>query len=162
MDTSAIETARPRPLRLWPGLAIAVLLLLIRYGIPAVFPSFNLMYAFFGGLIAALLIGLIHAFGVSLFPQATLVIVFLTMAVVLAWRPQGLLGAPIDASPREIAQKFHGVPVKWTSTAIVFIAIVLLGARTPCTLPRSSSTSASQRWRTRNCAWARWAWLIAT
>ncbi len=60
-----------------------------------------------GAFVAALLIGLIHALGVSLFPQATLVLVFLTMAVVLAVRPQGLGGQPLEAGPREIVQKFN-------------------------------------------------------
>jgi branched-chain amino acid transport system permease protein len=38
-----------------------------------------------GAFVAALLIGLVHAFGIGVFPQATLVLVFLTMAVVLVW-----------------------------------------------------------------------------
>ena len=59
-----------------------------------------------GAFVAALLIGLIHAFGTALFPQSTLVMVFLTMAVVLAMRPLGLFGQPHDAGPRELAQKF--------------------------------------------------------
>ena len=41
-----------------------------------------------GAFAAAVLIGVIHALGLSFFPQATLVLVFLTMAVVLVWRPQ--------------------------------------------------------------------------
>jgi branched-chain amino acid transport system permease protein len=47
-----------------------------------------------GAFIAALLIGLVHAFGTALFPQATLVVVFLTMAVVLVLKPQGIGGLP--------------------------------------------------------------------
>ena len=46
-----------------------------------------------GAFLAALLIGLVHAFGISFFPQATLVLVFLTMAVVLVFRPQELFGS---------------------------------------------------------------------
>ena len=49
-------------------------------------------FSAFGGA----LIGVVHAFGVSLFPAATWVLVFLTMAVVLAVRPQGLAGQPVD------------------------------------------------------------------
>jgi len=75
-----------------------------------------------GAFFAALLIGLIHALGVSLFPQATLVLVFLTMAVVLAVRPQGLMGQPLDAGPREIIQKFHQPSVKRSLGALYFIA----------------------------------------
>jgi branched-chain amino acid transport system permease protein len=59
-----------------------------------------------GAFFAALLIGLIHSFGTAYFPQSTLVLVFLTMAVVLAVRPLGLLGQPHDTGPREAAQKF--------------------------------------------------------
>ncbi len=63
-----------------------------------------------GAFFAALLIGLVHALGISLFPQATLVLVFVTMAAVLAIRPQGLLGNALDAGPQEVAHKFHAGP----------------------------------------------------
>jgi branched-chain amino acid transport system permease protein len=63
-----------------------------------------------GAFLAALLIGLVHAFGISLLPQATLVLVFVTMAVVLAVRPQGLLGKALDAGPQEVAHRFHRLP----------------------------------------------------
>ena len=68
-----------------------------------------------GAFVAALLIGLVHAFGIALFPQATLVLVFLTMAVVLVFRPQGLNGLAINSADalqggvREVAQKFRGL-----------------------------------------------------
>ncbi len=64
-----------------------------------------------GAFVAALLIGMVHAFGISVFPQATLVLVFLTMAVVLVFRPQGLFGMASTAvdAPREPAQKFNGL-----------------------------------------------------
>nr|WP_245978234.1 ABC transporter permease [Stella humosa] len=49
-----------------------------------------------GAYLAAVLIGVVHAFGVLLFPKLTLVLVFLIMAVVLIVRPAGLLGeAPV-------------------------------------------------------------------
>jgi branched-chain amino acid transport system permease protein len=76
-----------------------------------------------GAFLAALLIGMIHAFGVSLFPQATLVIVFMTMAVVLAVRPQGLLGSKLDAGAKEIAQKFVLAPTGTAQAAIYLIVI---------------------------------------
>ena len=47
-----------------------------------------------GAYLAALLIGLLQAFGVALLPKVTLVLVFLVMAVVLVARPNGLLGRP--------------------------------------------------------------------
>ena len=60
-----------------------------------------------GAFLAAALIGLIHAVGVTVAPKATLVLVFLTMAVVLMVRPRGLMGEPLAAGPREVAQVFH-------------------------------------------------------
>ncbi len=81
-----------------------------------------------GAFVAALLIGLVHAFGISVFPQATLVLVFLTMAVVLVFRPQGLFGLPasnMDA-PREAAQKFRGLTlglVPTTAMAAIFAGL---------------------------------------
>jgi branched-chain amino acid transport system permease protein len=51
-----------------------------------------------GAYLASLLIGLVQAFGIVLLPQATLVLVFLLMAAVLAVRPQGLLGRPDTAA----------------------------------------------------------------
>ncbi|HYZ64177.1 MAG TPA: ABC transporter permease [Acetobacteraceae bacterium] len=45
-----------------------------------------------GAYLAALLIGVLQAFGVALVPKITLVLVFLVMAVVLVLRPNGLLG----------------------------------------------------------------------
>ncbi|MFQ5773493.1 MAG: ABC transporter permease [Kiloniellaceae bacterium] len=47
-----------------------------------------------GPFLAALLIGQLGAFGILIFPQITLVLLFLVMAVVLVLRPQGLLGRP--------------------------------------------------------------------
>ena len=48
-----------------------------------------------GALWAALLIGMLHAFGNWWLPQSTLVLIFLVMAVVLIVRPYGLMGRPI-------------------------------------------------------------------
>ena len=76
-----------------------------------------------GAFFAALLIGVIHALGSSLFPQATLVLVFLTMAVVLAVRPQGLMGERMDDGSREVAQKFTLAPVNRAWLAIVLVAV---------------------------------------
>ena len=63
-----------------------------------------------GAFVAALLIGVIHALGVSFVPQATLVLVFLTMAVVLVLRPQGLAGAQVQAAQREPVTVFSHAP----------------------------------------------------
>ena len=76
-----------------------------------------------GAFLAALLIGMVHALGVSFFPQATLVVVFVTMAVVLAVRPQGLLGSAVPDGAKEIAQKFHVAHGFTAQAAMVFIVL---------------------------------------
>jgi branched-chain amino acid transport system permease protein len=48
-----------------------------------------------GAFLAALLIAIVHAFGIVIFPKLTLVLIFLVMAVVLVFRPYGLLGKPL-------------------------------------------------------------------
>lgn len=47
-----------------------------------------------GAFLASLLIGLLQAFGILVFPKITLVLVFLLMALVLMVRPWGLMGRP--------------------------------------------------------------------
>ncbi|NML86528.1 ABC transporter permease, partial [Polaromonas sp.] len=84
-----------------------------------------------GAFAAALLIGMVHAFGTVLLPQATLVIVFLTMAVVLVFRPQGLNGlsaAPQESAGgvREVAQQFRGLLLDWHWNAAIAALLVLL------------------------------------
>ena len=59
-----------------------------------------------GAFLAALLIGELTAFGIWVFPQITLVLTFLVMAVVLVVRPWGLLGRPeLAASTRAEARR---------------------------------------------------------
>jgi branched-chain amino acid transport system permease protein len=54
-----------------------------------------------GAFLAALLIATVHAFGIVIFPKITLALIFLVMAVVLVFRPYGLLGRPLP-TPRMI------------------------------------------------------------
>jgi branched-chain amino acid transport system permease protein len=84
-----------------------------------------------GAFVAALLIGLVHVFGIVAFPQATLVMVFLTMAVVLVLRPQGINGLPAasheaSAGAREAAQKFRGLKLGRLWMLAITVAFVLL------------------------------------
>jgi branched-chain amino acid transport system permease protein len=79
-----------------------------------------------GAFFAALLIGLIHALGISLFPQATLVLVFLTMAVVLVLRPVGLLGRPLQGEPPEMVQRFVRAPAKKGLSILLFALVGVL------------------------------------
>jgi branched-chain amino acid transport system permease protein len=78
-----------------------------------------------GAFLAALLIGLIHALGTAFFPQSTLVAVFLTMALVLAFRPLGLMGLPASAGVKELPQKFAIAPVNAQLFAIYLIVLGL-------------------------------------
>ena len=79
-----------------------------------------------GAFLAALLIGMIHAFGTAYFPESTLVLVFLTMAAVLAVRPQGLLGAKQVYSRQDIAEKFNIVQIKNAPRAILYIVFLMV------------------------------------
>src|SRR5687768_1369066 len=49
------ETSAPRPLRLWPGVAAAVLMIVLRLGVPLVSPQ-NTIYGILGALAAAVVI----------------------------------------------------------------------------------------------------------
>ena len=83
-----------------------------------------------GAFLASLLVGLLSAFGTLVFPQGTLVLIFLVMAVVLVVRPYGLLGKP-EALPRVSAQVMElpirpaGRPVL-AAMAVTLAVLVLL------------------------------------
>ena len=53
-----------------------------------------------GALVAALLIGLADTFGKVLIPEAAGVTVYLLMAAILLWRPEGLFSGSADAALR--------------------------------------------------------------
>jgi len=74
-----------------------------------------------GAFAAAVLIGVIHALGVALVPEATLVLVFLTMAVVLVLRPQGLGGAALAVPQREAVPVFSVAPSGQRGWAVVVL-----------------------------------------
>jgi len=57
------------------------------------------MGSILGAFLAAVIIGELQAFGILVFPQITLVLMFLVMAAVLILRPWGLLGRP-ESTPR--------------------------------------------------------------
>lgn len=52
------------------------------------------MGSIFGAFLASILIGVLQTFGIQILPNSTLVLMFLVMAVVLIFRPWGLLGKP--------------------------------------------------------------------
>lgn len=83
-----------------------------------------------GAFVAALLIGLVHALGIAVLPQATLVIVFVTMAAVLVLRPQGINGLSVASleGVREPAQRFRGLGLgRFWTCAIVAVVVLLSG-----------------------------------
>lgn len=88
-----------------------------------------------GAFIAAVIIGLLQAFGILIFPKITLVLVFLLMAVVLVVKPWGLLGRPDPAAGRAVLPegiidlKRFGRRETWISVAVVLalLAVPILG-----------------------------------
>lgn len=77
-----------------------------------------------GAFLASLLVGLINAFGVLVFPKLTLVLTFLVMAVVLVARPHGLLGrAPAPARTGAAAGE---APLRPADTLMRFGALLFL------------------------------------
>ena len=83
-----------------------------------------------GAFFASVLIGLVHAFGIHFFPQATLVLIFLTMALVLAVRPQGLMGELPGAAQREKVPTFDvGASTKLLQWGLaVLLLLMAMGA----------------------------------
>jgi branched-chain amino acid transport system permease protein len=73
-----------------------------------------------GAFLASLLVGLLSAFGILLFPQLTLVLTFLVMAVVLVLRPHGLLGRP-EAAIRMAGQEAE-LPLRGAGAAAKALA----------------------------------------
>jgi len=78
-----------------------------------------------GAFVASLLIGQLHAFGILVFPQITLVLVFLFMALVLVVRPYGLMGKPEEAPPGAAAA---GPPFAPGGRAAGIAALAVLAA----------------------------------
>jgi branched-chain amino acid transport system permease protein len=66
-----------------------------------------------GAYLAAVLIGLVHAFGIVIFPKITLVLAFLVMAIVLVVKPYGLLGR----KPSGLASRGQAIPEPLLSPA---------------------------------------------
>ena len=84
-----------------------------------------------GAFLAALLIAQLNAFGILIFPQGTLVLMFLVMAVVLVIRPKGLLGKAEGASrieSRALIEAAYPAPGLWERSfwALAITALALL------------------------------------
>jgi branched-chain amino acid transport system permease protein len=81
-----------------------------------------------GALLAAVVIGVIQAFGVLVFPKASLAITFVVMAIVLIVRPWGLLGRP-EAQGRGAggairAEASRAVPRDWLVGMLAALIVV--------------------------------------
>ncbi|MDH3235850.1 MAG: hypothetical protein OEQ29_20185, partial [Alphaproteobacteria bacterium] len=88
------------------------------------------MGSILGAFLAAVLLGVLQTFGIQIFPSSTLVLMFLVMAVVLIFRPWGLLGKPeiagqVQAGPPELPLR-PALPRVRHLAAIVLAALLLL------------------------------------
>lgn len=80
-----------------------------------------------GALLASIIIGLLQAFGILIFPKSTLVLVFVVMAIVLMVRPWGLLGRPEPHAQSDLAEtKTPQRMPSWAGSAIAVTLAVLL------------------------------------
>ncbi|MGB0578005.1 MAG: ABC transporter permease [Alphaproteobacteria bacterium] len=84
------------------------------------------MGSILGAFLAAIIIGELNAFGILVFPQMTLVLMFAVMAIVLLIRPWGLLGRPetVSRAPGEAPEP----PLQRADKAVrrLFTATILL------------------------------------
>ncbi|PYM17957.1 MAG: ABC transporter permease [Candidatus Rokuibacteriota bacterium] len=80
-----------------------------------------------GALLAAMLIGVVDAFGVLWVPQLSLVMTFVVMAIVLIVRPWGLLGRP-ETQARSAAGAGTGgaraLGWRWAAAALVLLVVL--------------------------------------
>lgn len=77
-----------------------------------------------GAYLAAVIIGELNAFGILIFPQSTLVLMFLVMAVVLVVRPYGLLGSAETEESGE--SRISAATLKPASKNIKLLGLALL------------------------------------
>lgn len=92
------------------------------------------MGSILGAFLASVLLGELNAFGILVFPQATLVLVFLVMAVVLILRPWGLLGRPENpVRTGGSVQPTLRVPGPWFS--LLVLAALVAAAALPAVAP---------------------------
>ncbi len=88
-----------------------------------------------GAFLAAVVIGELQAFGILVFPEITLVLLFLVMAIVLVIRPWGLLGKPEaiipKAAARDVGRPFRPLKTGWRWAGFCLLGLfVLLPATT--------------------------------
>ena len=86
-----------------------------------------------GAFLASLLIGELQAFGIVLIPKATLVLMFVTMALVLSFRPNGLLGGALFSPGYRTIRRMFPEPSRWLS--VLAGTLLLVAATAPFWLP---------------------------
>jgi branched-chain amino acid transport system permease protein len=79
-----------------------------------------------GALLASIIIGLLQAFSILIFPKSTLVLVFAVMAVVLMIRPWGLLGRPEPQGVSDLAETKASSPARPYMAHAIAIALAIL------------------------------------
>ena len=84
------------------------------------------MGSVWGALLAAVLLGVLNAFGILLLPKVSIVLIFVVMAVVLVMRPWGLLGRPEIALRAAAAAPPEGPAGRVPPLAVAALAVVLL------------------------------------
>lgn len=77
-----------------------------------------------GAYLASVIIGELNSFGVLVFPQSTLVLMFLAMAVVLIIRPHGLLGKA-EVEEHDVAETAESI-LKPASKKLKLLGLALL------------------------------------
>ncbi len=86
------------------------------------------MGSILGAFLAALLIGMTHAFGILIFPSLTLVLTFALMAVVLILRPLGFLGRAGKAARTPTAAveplREAGRPVHFAAGVVLLLLLL--------------------------------------
>jgi len=83
-----------------------------------------------GAFLAAVIIGELQAFGILIFPEITLVLLFLVMAVVLVLRPWGLMGRPEALAPRaaarDVGRPFRPLGRRWRRAGLGLLGLLAL------------------------------------
>ena len=81
-----------------------------------------------GAYVAALLVAVLQAFGIVVFPKITLVLIFLVMAIVLAFRPYGLMGRalppPRGAAAAETLRPPGRFAWLWGGAVLLMLALL--------------------------------------
>src|SRR5258705_6205075 len=94
------------------------------------------MGSVWGALLASLLIGVLNAYGVLVLPKASIVLMFVVMAVVLIVRPWGLLGRPEIQMRAAVSPVGEVGAAPWHPALLAALRVILLAL--PLVLPTFS------------------------